>query len=56
VPLSTAHLTRALRDLRPSTLDWIGTARRYVEFANDSGRYDDVRDYLKTKEPRTWRG
>ena len=42
VPSRDAHLDAALAALAPTTLDWLATARNYVEFANESGRYDDV--------------
>ena len=56
VPLTAEHMRRALNGLRPTTLDWLSSARNYVEFANESGRFDDVLDYLKTDEAKAWRG
>jgi SpoVK/Ycf46/Vps4 family AAA+-type ATPase len=56
VPVSAAHLDRALGELAPTTLDWLATARNYVEFANESGRYDDVLVYLDTAEARAATG
>lgn len=47
-PLTTDHLERALRGFRPSTLEWLQTARNYVEFANHGGRYDDVASFLRS--------
>ena len=38
------------RDARPTTLDWLRTARNYVEFANQGGRYDDVLAFLGRRE------
>jgi transitional endoplasmic reticulum ATPase len=55
VPITQAHLEHARRELRPTTLDWLRTARNYVEFANDGGRYDDVRAYLESGEGRAAR-
>jgi hypothetical protein len=52
VPIRGAHLERALRDLRPTTVDWLRTARNYVEFANQGGRYDDVLAYLDQPEAK----
>jgi SpoVK/Ycf46/Vps4 family AAA+-type ATPase len=49
-PLAMRHLERALRDLQPSTLEWLATARNYVEFANEGGRYDDVDRFLRSGE------
>ena len=51
-PLSMQHLTSALPTVKPSTLDWLHRVRSYVEFANQSERYDDVADYLRSKEIR----
>lgn len=55
VPVRQAHLERALRELRPTTMDWLRTARNYVEFANHGGRYDDVLAYLDQPEARAAR-
>jgi AAA+ superfamily predicted ATPase len=52
VPIRAAHLERALKDLRPTTVDWLRTARNYVEFANQGGRYDDVLAYLAQPEAK----
>lgn len=39
----------------PSTLEWTATARNYVEFANQSGSYDEVASFLVSREARTWK-
>ena len=49
-PLAMRHLERALRGMQPSTLEWLATARNYVEFANEGGRYDDVEKFLRSGE------
>ncbi len=54
-PLTTRDLEHALNDMRPSTLEWIATARNYVEFANQSGRYDEVASFLVSREARAWK-
>lgn len=51
-PLSMSHLERALPTLRPTTVDWLASARNYVEFANQAGRYDEVAKFLRSKEAR----
>ena len=56
VPVAPAHLDAALGALAPTTLDWLATARNYVEFANESGRYDDVLAYLDSPEVRAASG
>jgi transitional endoplasmic reticulum ATPase len=47
VPFSTGLLLEALRKRRPSTLDWLSTARNYATYSNEGGLYDEVADYLK---------
>jgi SpoVK/Ycf46/Vps4 family AAA+-type ATPase len=54
-PLDRDHLERALGGMRPSTLEWLATARNYVEFANESGRYDEVSRFLVSREARAWK-
>jgi transitional endoplasmic reticulum ATPase len=51
-PLTTGDLERALDGMRASTLEWIATARNYVEFANRGGRYDEVAEFLLSREAR----
>jgi transitional endoplasmic reticulum ATPase len=53
--LTTEDLERALGGMRPSTLDWIATARNYVEFANQGGRYDEVAAFLVSREAKAWK-
>jgi SpoVK/Ycf46/Vps4 family AAA+-type ATPase len=53
-PLRDEHLERALSDLRPTTLEWLASARNHVEFANQGGRYDEVRSFLVSREARAW--
>jgi transitional endoplasmic reticulum ATPase len=55
-PLETADLEAALARMRPSTLEWLATAKNYVEFANDGGLYDDVKAFLRSPEVRAWKG
>ena len=40
----------ALRQVRPSTRPWFETARNFVLFGNESGAYDDLMAYMKTKK------
>ena len=51
-PLGAQHLTAALATVKPSTLDWLHRVRSYIEFANQSERYDDVAAYLKSRDVR----
>lgn len=54
-PLRSEHLERALGVLTPSTLEWLETARNYVDFANGGGRYDDVSRFLRSREAKAAR-
>jgi hypothetical protein len=54
-PVATADLERALEGMRPTTLEWLATARNYVDFANQGGRYDEVKDFLVSREAKAWR-
>jgi transitional endoplasmic reticulum ATPase len=47
VPIQQEHLLRALEDAKPTTLEWLTTARNYARYANEGGQYDDVLDFLK---------
>ncbi|GAB2600064.1 tetratricopeptide repeat protein [Kribbella endophytica] len=51
-PLAMQHLEKALPAVKPSTLDWLHRVRSYIEFANQSERYDDAAAYLKSKDVR----
>lgn len=46
VPLSMAHLKAALDDVRPTTLEWLTTARNHARYANQGGQYDEVLAFL----------
>ncbi|CAH8703453.1 hypothetical protein P4K96_24310 [Bacillus cereus] len=37
-----------LETARPSTLEWLRKAKNYVKYANQTGAYNDVEDYLRT--------
>ncbi len=46
VPIRQEHLLQAMRDLRPTTSEWLATARNYARYANESGQYDEVLEFL----------
>ncbi|MCV6631738.1 MAG: AAA family ATPase [Flavobacteriaceae bacterium] len=46
-PLETKDLLKALKKHHPSTQEWFTTAKNFAMFANDSGLYDEILDYLK---------
>ena len=45
-PITTKTLLAAARRRRPTTADWFSTARNHALYANESGLYDDVLQYL----------
>ncbi len=46
VPVTQKDLLRAAKQVKPSTLKWFESARNYALYANQSGFYDDVLQYL----------
>ncbi|MGN4124593.1 ATP-binding protein [Lysinibacillus sphaericus] len=46
-PITTNDLLHVLKDLQPSTLEWLRTAKNYVKYANQTGLYNDVEKYLR---------
>jgi SpoVK/Ycf46/Vps4 family AAA+-type ATPase len=46
VPISHAHLLAALAEIKPTTAEWLTTARNYARYSNEGGQYDDVLAFL----------
>ena len=49
-PITTSDFNQALRQVKPSTRAWFETARNFVLFANQSGAYDDLQEYMRAKK------
>jgi len=49
LPLETRDLEAALKTARPTTGEWIQTARSYALHSNEAGTYDDVLTYLERR-------
>ena len=45
--ITTDDLRAAAKKVRPTTLEWFSTAKNFATYANDSGQFDEVLDYLK---------
>ena len=45
--VTTDDLQQAASKLKPTTLEWLATARNYCVFSNEGGQYDDLKTYLK---------
>lgn len=46
VELTMGHVKSALKERKPTTLEWLTTARNYARYSNESGQYDDVLAFL----------
>lgn len=46
-PIGMADLEAAAREVKPTALEWLTTARNYARYANESGQYDDVLQWLE---------
>lgn len=46
-PITFEHLREALDEVRPTTLEWLTSARNYARYANEAGQYDEVLEFLK---------
>nr|WP_271711553.1 ATP-binding protein [Marinigracilibium pacificum] len=44
--ITTNDLLQSIKKVRPSTAEWLATAKNYVLYSNASGLYDDVKEYL----------
>ncbi|PJI09253.1 MULTISPECIES: ATP-binding protein [Clostridium] len=48
IPITTKDINEAIKQVKPSTLEWLSTAENYATYSNQSGIYDDIIDYLKS--------
>ena len=46
VPISTAHFTEAMQEVKPTTAEWLTTARNFAKYGNSGGQYDEVADFI----------
>ncbi len=46
--LTQKDLLSAIKQTRPTTLEWIEQASNYASYANQSGLYDDLADYIRS--------
>jgi SpoVK/Ycf46/Vps4 family AAA+-type ATPase len=46
-PIANEDLKHALGEVKPTALEWLTTARNYARYANESGQYDEVLDFLR---------
>ncbi len=48
--IQTKDLQKAIKQHRATTHEWFSTARNYALYANESGLYDDILQYMKIKK------
>lgn len=48
--ITTKDLQKAVKQHKPTTLEWFSSARNYALYANESGLYDDILKFLKIKK------
>jgi transitional endoplasmic reticulum ATPase len=46
-PIDDSDLRAALDEVKPTALEWLSTARNYARYANESGQYDEVLEFLR---------
>ena len=47
VPITMDHLLEAIKKVKPSTIEWLSTAKNYATYSNETGMYDAILNYLK---------
>ena len=45
-PVTNKDLLGVVKEMRPSTIEWLATANDYVKYSNQSGMYDRVKEYI----------
>lgn len=45
--ITTADLRAAVKRVKPTTIEWFSTAKNFATYANETGQFDEVLDYLK---------
>jgi SpoVK/Ycf46/Vps4 family AAA+-type ATPase len=48
VKLTQKELLQALKKHRPTTLEWLEQASNYASYANQSGLYDELSEYIRS--------
>jgi len=49
IHLTTRRLLAAIRKVKPTPPPWFEEAERHARYANESGFYDDILDYLQQR-------
>ncbi len=46
VPITMAHFTEALEEVKATTAEWLTTARNFAKYGNSGGQYDEVAKFI----------
>ncbi len=46
-PITAKDLKQSLKEVKPTTIEWLTSARNYARYANEGGQYDDVLEFLE---------
>ena len=47
MPIRQEHVQKAWASVRPTTSEWLSSARNFARYANEGGQYDEVLAFLK---------
>lgn len=50
IPINTDAMSKAVKEVKPSTRAWFESAKNYAIYSNQSGFYDDVLEFLGIKK------
>jgi hypothetical protein len=48
--ITTKDILKAVKQHKATTAEWFSTARNYALYANETGLYDEILQYLKLKK------
>ena len=46
LPIGATHLAGAMKEIQPTTMEWLAVARNYAKYANEGGAYSEVLAFL----------
>ncbi len=46
VPITMAHFTESLEEVKATTAEWLTTARNFAKYGNSGGQYDEVAKFI----------
>ncbi|MEN3746387.1 ATP-binding protein [Sphingomonas sp. HF-S3] len=46
-PIGQRHLIESFSEVKPTTAEWLTTARNFARYGNSGGQYDEIAEFLK---------